>query len=100
MISREDVIGVFTGLNIKDLSKAELKMLMKHLDKGSRGYVSLNNVCEKLQELATETKEDVMLRRFGATIKHQGINLLTELQRSDTSKNGTMDRKAFSRAMK
>jgi Ca2+-binding EF-hand superfamily protein len=100
MISREDVVGVFTGLNIKDLSKAEVKMLMNYLDKGSRGYVSINNVCEKLQELSTETKEDVMLRRFGTTIKHQGINLLAELQRFDISKNGTMDKKAFSRAMK
>ena len=100
MISREDVLSVFTGLAIKDLSKAEVKMLMNFLDKGSRGYVSINNVCDKLQELSTETKEDVMLRRFGATIKHQGINLLAELQRFDTSRNGTMDKKTFYRAMK
>jgi hypothetical protein len=50
--------------------------------------------------LATETKEDTMLRRFGTTIKHQGINLLPELARFDTSKNGTMDKKTFARAMK
>ena len=52
------------------MGMAELKILLKYLDKSNRGYVSINNVSDKLQELAIETKEDTMLRRLGTTIRH------------------------------
>ena len=48
IITREDVMNAFVQLQVKDLNKSELNMLVKYLDKASRGYVSILNVIEKL----------------------------------------------------
>lgn len=47
------------------MSAGELKVLLTYLDKGNRGYIAITTVIDKLQELAMETKQDTMLRRFG-----------------------------------
>ena len=41
---------------IQEMEVSELRLLMKYADKGSKGFISIANFIEKLQELAMETK--------------------------------------------
>lgn len=45
-----------------DLEQIELSLLLKRADKGNRGYISIDKFIEMLQELVTETRQDVVLR--------------------------------------
>ena len=83
VISREDVQKVLEEQKVQDLSIGELNLILKFGDKGHKGYIAIQNFIDKLQELAVETKVDTMLRRFGNTIKHQGVNIKTEMQKYD-----------------
>lgn len=56
IISREEVHKCIEEQKIPELTGAELNILMKHADRGSKGYIAIVNFIEKLQELATETK--------------------------------------------
>jgi hypothetical protein len=47
-----------------------MSLLMKYSDKTNKGYLAIDNFVTKLQELAVETKQDAMLRRFANTLKH------------------------------
>jgi Ca2+-binding EF-hand superfamily protein len=72
---------------------------MKHVDKGTKGYIALGNFLEKLSNLAVETKEDAFLRSFSLNVKRQGINLKAELIKYDNTKSGRLDRKTFTKAI-
>jgi Ca2+-binding EF-hand superfamily protein len=72
---------------------------MKHADKTTKGYVSINNFLEKLIELTTETKLETYMRTFAMNVKRQGIVLKQELFKYDTARNGRLDKKTFAKAM-
>ena len=55
-MSRQDLQKVIEAQKVHDLTMAELSLLMKHADRGNKGYVAIDKFIEKLQELATETK--------------------------------------------
>lgn len=52
------------------MSGTEINLLLKYCDQTNRGYISIDHFTNKLQELSSETKVDVMLRRFANQLKH------------------------------
>lgn len=48
---------------------AELSLLMKYADRGSKGYVAIDKFIEKIQELSTETKVETVLKNFAMNCK-------------------------------
>jgi len=62
LISRDDLQQAIASQKIVDLEQIELSLLLKRADKGNRGYISIDKFIEMLQELVTETRQDVVLR--------------------------------------
>jgi len=101
IISREDIQRTLEEVKVKDLSGGELHLILKFMDKGHKGYICIQFFLEKLQELASESKSDTMLRRFAGTLKHQGIDIRVEMMKYDQSgRNQKLDKKTFAKAMK
>lgn len=84
---------------VPDLSGAELALLLKHADRGHKGWVAIDVFIQKLQGLLTESKSEITIRTFAANCKRQQVNLKQELFKYDTSRTGRIDKKTFSKAM-
>jgi Ca2+-binding EF-hand superfamily protein len=69
ILSREDIYNIISEAKVSELSNAEINILMKHSDRTTKGYVSINNFLEKLLELTTETKLETYLRTFSMNVK-------------------------------
>lgn len=78
---------------------AELSLLMKYADRGNKGYIAIDKFIEKLQELATETKGEAVLKNFAMNCKRQQVNLRQELMKFDTTRSGRLDKRTFTKAM-
>lgn len=70
IIGREDLQNIIREQKIPELTQGEMALLLKQTDRGHKGYVSISHFVEKLHELSAETKHDIILRRFGNTVKH------------------------------
>jgi len=44
---------------VSELTPAELNILMKNVDKGSKGYIAIQAFVSKLTEYASESKHDL-----------------------------------------
>lgn len=53
LISREKLEKAIENQKVADLNPAELNLLMKYSDRGSKGYIAIDRFIERLQELAT-----------------------------------------------
>ena len=78
---------------------AEISLLMKYADRGNKGYIAIDKFIEKLQELATETKAEQVLKNFSMNCKRQQVNLRLELMRFDSTRSGRLDKRTFTKAM-
>ena len=81
------------------MTMAELSLLMKFSDRGSKGYIAIDKFIERLQELASETKSETLLKNFAMSCKRQSVNLRETLGRLDTTRTGLLDKRVFSKAM-
>jgi hypothetical protein len=68
---------------VPDLTPAELQLILKVSDRGSKGYLATGTFIDRLQDFATETKQDVVLRTFALSWKRQGFNVRLELLKYD-----------------
>jgi len=71
LISREELQKLIEAQKVPEMNMAELSLLMKYADRGSKGYVAIDKFIEKIQELSTETKVEVVLKNFAMNCKRQ-----------------------------
>ena len=50
---------------------AELSLLVKFADRGNKGYIATERFIERLQELASETKAETIMKNFAMNCKRQ-----------------------------
>lgn len=75
-------------------------MLIKQADKATRGFLVIQTFVQLLQDLAKETDQEALARRFAKTIGHQAINLRAELSNFDNLRSGKLEKQVFKRAVK
>ena len=56
MISREDLQRTIEEQKVPELTQPEMILLLKHADRGNKGYVCPEKFIERLQEFVVETK--------------------------------------------
>jgi Ca2+-binding EF-hand superfamily protein len=98
-VAREELQKVIEGQKVAELNMAEVSLLMKYADRGNKGYIAIDKFIEKLQELATETKGEQILKNFAMNCKRQQVNLRQEMMRFDTTRSGRLDKRTFAKAM-
>jgi Ca2+-binding EF-hand superfamily protein len=69
LVSREDLLKTIESRRVPDLTPAELQILLKACDRGSKGYLSSDKFVEKLKELVSESKDEAALRLFAMNCK-------------------------------
>jgi Ca2+-binding EF-hand superfamily protein len=99
ILSRELAQALLEEAKVPDLASAEVMSLINFVDTTHKGFVNPAVFTQRLVQLATESKADVMLRRF-ANVTKQGINLSQELAKLDNRGSGRLDRRQFYRALK
>lgn len=68
MLKMEKVKSKINEKPIKDLKPSELTLLMNYCDPGSYGFIVIPNFCTKLNDLAQETKDEVLLKQFSINV--------------------------------
>lgn len=56
LLSRDQLQQLIVEQKVPELTPAELSVLLKQADRGSKGYIAIDRFVQNLQELATETK--------------------------------------------
>jgi hypothetical protein len=99
LVSREDVQKIIEEQKVPELQMVELSLLMKSADRGNKGYIVIDKFIEKLQELATETKQETVLKNFALACKRQALTLKKELMQYDTKRENRLDKRTFLKAL-
>jgi len=99
LVSREDVQKIIEEQKVPELQMVELSLLMKQADRGNKGYIVIEKFIERLQELASETKQEVVLKNFALSCKRQTLSLKQELMKFDSKREDRLDKRTFMKAI-